>query len=158
MILAPETLSHAALALDAVLEGNANQLAVVIVGPGVIDAGKGLGIAEAFQAQQGAAVGTTVFERLQNAVLAPHQDHGNVAQIGGFIVAGFGHLAFQAQDIPGRALEQTLPLPCVDILVVINCKGNLGQAVIKPNVFHVSHAAFAARRARLSAGHSLSLS
>src|ERR1700744_3099545 len=88
VLLHPKTLGHAALTLDAVLEGDAAQIALPVVGPGVIDATEILfALAVSVEADQRAAMRAAVFEGVDLAVIVPdHHDRG-LADLGGAEVA-----------------------------------------------------------------------
>src|SRR6202000_1791467 len=89
MLLHAEALGHAALALDAILEGDAAQIALPVIGPGVIDAAEILfALAVIVETDQRAAMGATVLERIDLAVIVAGDDDRGLANLGGAEVAG----------------------------------------------------------------------
>ena len=123
---------HAALALHAVLERDAGQLAGEVVGPAVIDAAEFLDVAGALQAQQVAAMGAAVDEGVDRAGRVAHDDHRGLADRGGDVVAGFGEFDREAEVVPGGALEQALLLAVVLVRVGIDPERHLADAVRRP--------------------------
>ena len=120
---------HAALALDALLEGHARQVALQIIGPGVVDAGEALGcLALVVEADQRAAMGAAVLEGVDLARPVARDHHGGVAHEGGAPVAGVRHIAFKAQETPRRALKNPLLLLRVDVLALEGPEGHARQA------------------------------
>ena len=88
MILHAERRRHAALALDAVLEGDADQITLPVVGPGVVDAAEILDVTALLQRDQSAAVCAAILERVDFAVRVARHDDWRVADGGGAEVAG----------------------------------------------------------------------
>ena len=115
VILHAERGGHAALALDAVLEGDADQVALPVVGPGMVDAAEVLGVAARLERDQGAAMGAAVLEGVELAIGVARDDDGGIADGGGAVVADVGQLGGQAQEAPQRALEQPALLGRVDL-------------------------------------------
>src|SRR5882672_6884019 len=68
VIAEAEVFLHAALAVDAVPERNAEQIALQVVGPGVIDAAEVLRVALVLQANHRAAMCAAVLESIELAV------------------------------------------------------------------------------------------
>ena len=94
--------------------GNANQSAVIAVGPTVIGTGKGCGIAGICAAQAVTTVAADIQESLQfSRAVTPDQDRG-FAHIGGEEVTRTGDLAFMAQKQPTTS-EDALELLRVDL-------------------------------------------
>src|SRR5947208_7074099 len=108
MLVLAEFGRHAALALDAALEGDAGQLAGEIVAPAVIDAGDLLAVPLLGQAQQIAAVGAAVDEGVDRAIRAARDNDRDLADGRRDPIAGRGDLGFEAEVIPGRPLEDPL--------------------------------------------------
>ena len=133
VVAAVERWRHPALALDALLEGDADQPARLVVGPGVVDAGEGAGVAEPLQAQLRAAVGAAVLEGVYAAVPRPHDDDRHVAHRRRLVVARLRNLAFEGKIVPGRAHEDAFALAHIDRRVVVECKGNMGEAGVRPD-------------------------
>src|SRR6185437_12820955 len=125
---------HTALALDAVLEGDALEIALPVVAPGVIDAGEVLGVAAALQRDQRTAMSAAIFERIELAVGVAGYDHRGVADEGVDEVANVFHLDRQAEIVPARALEDALLLGGIDVAVLENPEGHAGHAVARPDM------------------------
>ena len=70
---------HAALAVDALAEGDARELALQVVGPVVVDAGDVLGVPLVFQHQQRAAMRAAVLPDAQGALEVARHHHRHVA-------------------------------------------------------------------------------
>ena len=134
VVLALEGRRHAALPLHALLEGDPEQLATLVIGPGVVDAGEAASVTEPFQTQKRAAVGAAILEGVDGPVLRPHHDHRHVAHGGRLVVARIRDLAFQRQIVPGRPHEDPLALPRVNVGVAIQLVGNMGVARLRPQV------------------------
>ena len=133
VVLHAERRRHAALAFDAVLEGDADEVALPVVGPGVVDAAEVLGIAARLERDQSAPVRAAVLEGVELAVGVARHDHRSVADGGGAEVAHVGHLRGQAQKIPQRALEKPALLRCVDLRVLKQPVGDAGKARLGPS-------------------------
>ena len=133
MVAAPEGRRHPPAALDALLEGDADQLAGLVVGPGVVDAGEGAGVAEALQAQLRAAVGAAVLEGVDPAVARPHDDDRHVADRRRLVVAGFGNLAFEGEIVPDRPHEDAFALTGVDRRIVVERERDVRVAGLRPD-------------------------
>ena len=127
------------------LERNAGQLAGEVVGPAVVDAGEFADIAAALDAQQIAAVGATIDERVDGTGRVAHDDHRGLADRGCDVIAWLGQFYRQAQVIPGRSLEQALLLALVLRRIRIEPEWHLAYAVGRP-----SHAGF---RGQSGLGH-----
>ncbi len=85
------------------LEGQAGQLAVEAVGPGVIGADQPFGAARGSVDQPGAAVAADVGEGAERLILAADHDHAFAEIFEGMIVTDLGDVADVADDLPGRA-------------------------------------------------------
>src|SRR6202166_3113935 len=129
MLVLAEFGRHAALALDAALEGDPGQLAGEIVAPAVIDAGDLLAVALLGQAQQIAAMGAAVDEGVDRAIRAPGDDDRDLADGRRDPVAGLGDLGLKAQVIPGRPLEDPLLFEPVLLGIGVDAEGNLAERV-----------------------------
>ena len=132
VLVLAELRRHAALALHAVLERDAGELAGEVVGPAVIDAGEFLDAAGALQAQQVAAMGAAVDEGVDRAGRVAHDDDRGLADGGRDVVAGFGEFHREAEVVPGGSLEQALLLALVLRGVGIDPEGHLADAVRRP--------------------------
>ncbi len=128
MLLHLEAVGHAALALDAVLERNAGQVALRVVIPGVIDAAEILAmLAAVFQADQRAAMGAAIFERVDFIVGVAGDDHRRVADVRRQEIARFGQFNFQREVMPVRPLEDFALLLCVNRLILKHPIRNAGE-------------------------------
>ena len=74
MILHAEGIGHAALPLDPILERHSGQVALPVIGPGVIDAAEILGVAALLECDQGATMRTAVFKAIELTVRIPRDD------------------------------------------------------------------------------------
>ena len=124
-------LRHAALAADAAPERDTGEVASKVVGPVVIDAGEFLALPRG-EAQQRAAVGAAVLERVQLAVgVARHHDR-HVAEVGGAERVGARQLGLEAEKVPGVAAKDALLFLRVEIRVGIDPVRHAGQAFAGP--------------------------
>src|ERR1700748_3796232 len=104
-----EALGHAALALDAILEGDAAEIALPVIGPGVVDAAEILcALAVIVETDQRATMGAAVLERIDLAVIVTGDHDRGVANLGGAEVAGLRQFHLKRQVMPGRPLEDPL--------------------------------------------------
>ena len=142
---AAEGLGHAALAVDAVLEGDRLEVAFQVVVPGVIDAGEVAGMAAGVERDQRAAMRAAVLEGVNLVVEVARHDHRHRAEEGDAIIAGLLHLRFEAEKVPHRALEHALLLERVDFRRLIDPERNAGQRALRP--FHRLCARLESRRA-----------
>src|SRR5450432_105016 len=109
MVLHPETVGHAALSLDAVLECHALQVALPVVGPGVIEAAEVLlALAVVVQTDQCAAMRAAVLEGVDLAIGVAGDDHRRVAHLRGAEIAGLRNLHFKRKVMPARSPEDEL--------------------------------------------------
>src|SRR5690606_39059867 len=111
---------HAALALDAVLEGHAGEIALAVVAPGVVDALEAVGAARFLERDQRAAVRAAVLEAVDLAVVVAHHRPRRGADEGGPETARLGDLDVQAEVVPDRSLEDLVLFARIDIGVVID--------------------------------------
>ena len=133
-IVAAEILGHAAHAVDAALEGDAAQVAGKVVAPGVVDAAELVAdVAAVVEGDQRAAMRAAVLEAVDRAVGPAHRDHRHDADMVGAIVALVGDVRFQADEVPGRGLEQALHLALVVGLVLVDPVGHAGQGLLRPD-------------------------
>src|ERR1700742_2979209 len=103
MLLHLETLGHAALALDAVLEGDAAQVALPVISPGVIDAAEILfALAVIVQTDERAAMGAAVLERIDLAIIVAGDDDRGFADLGDAEIAGLRQFHLERQIMPAR--------------------------------------------------------
>ena len=101
MLFHAEARRHSALALDAILERNAHQVALQVVGPCVIDAAEVLFAgAVIVEANQCAAMRAAVLESVDFAVAVAGDDHRSVTDESGAKIARIGYLGFKAEIIP----------------------------------------------------------
>ena len=82
---------------------HADERAVGVERPAVIEAGEPRGMAAALVRDLGAAVGAAVEQHAHAAVVVARHDHGLAAEIGGDEVARVRHLAGVADEQPGAA-------------------------------------------------------
>ena len=132
VLLRVEILRHAALATNAVAEGDTVQLAVQIVCPGVVDAGKILAVAPFLQADQRSLVGATVDHRMDVAVFVARDDDGNFADEGGLEVARVRDVDIEAQEMPDWSPEYLFLFQGVDVRVRIKAIGDASDASFGP--------------------------
>ena len=132
VLVLAELRRHAALALHAVLERDAGELAREVVGPAVVDAGELADVAGALEAQQVAAMGAAVDEGVDRAGGVAHDDDGRFADGGGDVVAGLREFDGEAEVVPGGAFEQALLLAGVLGGVGVEAEGDLADAVGGP--------------------------
>ena len=90
---------------DPTLEGDGTEIALQIVAPGMIGAGEILDVAAVLERDQRAAMGAAVFEAMQRAIFAAHDDHRHFAHEGGAVIALVFDIDIQAQEMPGGTLE-----------------------------------------------------
>ena len=132
MLLLAELRRHAALALDALLERDAGQVAFEVVAPAVVDAGDLLAVALPGQAQQVAAMGAAVDEGIDRAVRPARDDDRDLADRRRHPIAGVRDLGGQAQIAPGRPLEDALLFERVLLGVGVEAEGDFADAVRRP--------------------------
>ena len=128
-----EILRHPALAADALLEGDARQIAPQVVGPVMVDAGEALGVAGLVDAHQVAPVGAAVDHRVYRARLVAHRDDRDFPDRRGPVVPGVRDLAFQRQEIPGLCQKDPLQLAAIDPVVGVKRVGNFAEVFGIPN-------------------------
>ena len=110
---------------DTVLERQARQIAIELVGPLVIGADKAAGIAVRLLAKAHAAVGAAVFHNaytgICGAVLRGHPvpDHQHLAltHVAEFVVADIGNLSLEADVTPVRAVKDFSQFLLVELRV-----------------------------------------
>src|SRR5690349_22882642 len=122
VLLLAEFGRHAALPLDAALEGDAGELAGKVVAPAVIDAGDFLAVALLGQAQQIAAMGAAVNKGVDRAVRAARDNDGHLADRRRDPIAGHRDLRGEAQIAPGRPFEDALLLEPVLLRVSVDAE------------------------------------
>ena len=82
VLLHAEAVGHPAFALDPVFEGDARQVALRVVGPGMIDAGKILlSLAVRVEADQRASVRAAVLENIDFAIVIARDNDGRIAHL-----------------------------------------------------------------------------
>jgi len=112
---------HAALAVAAPLEGDADQTAREVVGPGVVDALEvAAGGPAIVQRDQGAAVGAAVLERMDLTLCPPHHDDRHLAEEAGAVVTRLGEIGGEADVAPDRPLEDAAQLGAVVGVVLVD--------------------------------------
>ena len=127
-----EALRHAARAVYAVLEGDAAQIAFQIVAPGVIDALDAPPAPALAEADQRAAMGAAVLERMQPPVPVAAHDHRRLADEGGAPGCGLGQFRLEAQEMPCGAAEQALLLRRIHRRVAIDLERHAREARTRP--------------------------
>src|SRR5262249_58970385 len=105
MVRLAELGRHPAAAMRALLERHADQSAFEVVGPGVVHALESLGRARVVERDEGAAVRAAIFERPNDTIRGPRDDHRHLADERGAIVAGLGDVGLEADVVPDRPLE-----------------------------------------------------
>ncbi len=103
-------------AIGLFLVGNRNQAAAVVVGPAMVDAGKGPRISGRLPAYLHAAVLARVQKRADDAIASAADDDRVFAHVGREVVAGRGKLGLVTQEQPG-ARENPFEFRSVDGLV-----------------------------------------
>ena len=136
-----EALRHAAGAVYAALEGHAAQIAFEVVVPGVIDALDAPPAPAFAEADERAAMGAAVLERMQPALPVAADDHRRLADEGGSPGGRLRQLRLHAEEMPGRAAEQALLLRLVKGGVAVNLEGHAREARTRPgrqsrNILH----------------------
>src|SRR6201996_997057 len=134
VLLHAERGGHAALAPDAVLEGDFLKVALPVIAPSMIDAGEGLGVAAALQRDQGAAMRAAVFEGIELAIGISGDDDRRVADERRDEIAGVFHLDREAEIVPARPLEDAPLLGGVDLAVLKHPERHAGDAVARPDM------------------------
>ena len=132
-----EGLGHAAQATDALLEGDAEEVAPQVVAPRVIDALEVLGVAPIVEGDQRSAVRAPVLEGVDLAVLAADHDDRHLAHERGPVVARPLDVHLEAHVVPGRPLEDAAQLGLVVGLVLVDPEGDPGQRAAGPRVLRV---------------------
>src|SRR5487761_241648 len=132
---------HAALAVDAALEGDRGQVAFQIVGPAVIDTTHPCAVARLLVADERAAMRAAVLESVDTAVRVACDDDGHVADEGRAPVARLGNLGFEAEIVPRRAHEEPGALLGIDVLTRVELIRNARHALVGPGeIKSVRHA------------------
>src|SRR4051794_2547505 len=134
MILGAEGRRHSALFVRAPAEGNTDQGAIQVVGPLMIGADQMRRVATMDAAELGAAMGATVLDHRDRAVLATRDQHRNRADMAALEVARIGNLDLERHVIPSLAAKDALDLKFVDVLAGIDPVGNSGCPLLRPNV------------------------
>ena len=98
----------------------------------MVDAGEFLHAAGAFDAQQVAAMGAAVDERVDRAGRIAHDDDRGFTDGGRDIVTRFGEFHRETEVVPGGAFEQALLLVRVLVGVGVEPEGHLADAVRRP--------------------------
>ncbi len=132
LLLEIEVVGHAAFALEPLAEGQAGELAGGGIAPAVIEAHVALGVPAQLAHDHRAAVRAAVDEGVDRAVLVARHHDRRVADPRGAEVAGVRDLGFQTQIAPGRAAEDALHLERVQLLVVVQAKGDARIIVARP--------------------------
>ena len=131
--VAVEVPGHAADPVDALLEGDAAQVAGEVVAPGVIDALEvALDVAAVVEGDQRAAMGAAVLEAVDRAVGVAHHDDRHLADLVGAVVALVRDVGLEADEVPGRGLEDLPHLALVVGLVLVDPVGHAGERVLGP--------------------------
>ena len=129
-----EILWHAALAADALGEGDAREVALQIERPVVIDAGQPafLRPTRLARAHQIAAMGAAVDQRVDPAFEIAQHDHRRLADIDGPVVAGLGNFLFHAEETPDRTAKYALLLDVIDFGVGVHLIGHAADPFLRP--------------------------
>jgi hypothetical protein len=123
----------ATLAAEAPAKWHADQVALGVVGPLVVDAGQRVGVAAQIPAHQRAAVGAAVHQHVELAVGIAGDDDRRVADERGLVVAGLGQLGGQRHVVPGSAAEDALLFELVDGRVLVDAVRHTGVALLGPD-------------------------
>lgn len=129
---------HAAIALDAILESDAGQIALQVVTPGVIHAGEVFGFTTVLQGKEGATMRAAILEGVEFAVAVAGHDNRGLANETGLKVAGLGNLSLEAKIIPVRPLEQPRLFILVHSSALKSPVGHTGQSIRPQRVFRYS--------------------
>ena len=132
VIAEAEVFLHAALAVDAVPERDAEQIALQAVGPGMVDAAEVLRVALVLQANHRAAMRAAVFECIELAVRVARDHHGSIADERAAEVARIRHLGFEAQITPVRTTKDRFLLVRIDFVALEQRIGHARDALGGP--------------------------
>ena len=132
-----EGLRHATEAANALLEGDAEQIATQVVAPRVIDALEVLGGAAVVERDQRSPVRAPVLEGVDLAVLAADDDDRHLAHEGGPVGAGPLEVRLETDVAPRGALEDSVHLRPVIVRVLVDPVGDAGQRGAGPRVLRV---------------------
>src|SRR6266446_5592040 len=131
---------HAAAAVAALLERNADQVAAQVIAPRVVDAlERVLHAARVVQRDQGAAVRAAILERVDTAVLPAHYDHRHLADERRPELAGLGDIGLQAHEAPGGAFEDAAQLGAIVRLVLVDPERHAGKRDGRPGAGRLAH-------------------
>jgi len=111
----------------AFFERHVDQVAGDVIGPAVVGAGEGLGVARIGAANAHATVAALVEEDFDAAVFLAHHDHRVFTHVGGHVVPGLGDVGIVPKQQPG-ATEDALELELVQFLVGVNAR--VDQALV----------------------------
>ena len=100
----------------------------------MIDADVTFGIAEFLATHSRAAVGATVDESMDRAVLVATDDDRSVTDIDRLEVTRVGDLGLEGEIVPGRAAENPVLFLLVQFRIVIDAEGNASEVVAGPCV------------------------
>src|SRR5205823_13628127 len=123
---------HPAPAVRPLLERDADEVALEVVGPGVIDALEPLGRPRVLERDERAAVRAPVLEGVEGAVLAAYDDDGHLAHEGGAVVAGPRDVGLEADVVPDGAFEDAAELGAIVRLVLVDPVGHAGEGLHGP--------------------------
>src|SRR5215475_5887436 len=110
-----ETRRHAALAGDAAAKGDAIEVALEIVTPGMVDAGQVVGMAASLQADEVAAMSAAVNHRVDLAVVPAGDDDRRLPEKRRQVVAGLRQLAAECEVLPGGPEKDAVKLGAIDV-------------------------------------------
>ena len=117
MILHAERIGHAALPLHAILERHSGQVALPVIGPGVIDAAEILfAFALRIQTDQRAAMRAAVLKGIDLAIRVARDDHRRIADFRGAKITGLRQFHLERQIVPARTMEDALLLRPIGLL------------------------------------------
>ncbi len=100
-------------------ERDARQLAFQRIEPVVIDAGQLLDAAAVIETDKRALVHTASLHRIDRTVLAAGHDNRRLPGIGRLVIAGIGHFAREAEELPDRPLKQAFLFHGPHVLVLV---------------------------------------
>ena len=132
MLVLAERRRHAATAVGAFLERDADQVAAQVVRPRVVDALEVLRAPGVVQRDQRAAMGAAVLERVDLATLAAHDNHGHLAHERRPEVAGLLDVRLEAHVVPHGPFEDAAQLRLIVLGVLVHPVRNAGEGVSGP--------------------------
>ena len=98
----------------------------------MIDASQVLRLSPFLEADQRAFVGTSVYKRMQFAVLIAGHNDRHVADGRRLVVTWRRHIDIEAQIVPDRPPKDALLFERIDLFIRKQAKGNAGNAFRRP--------------------------